>query len=284
MNRAHLPTNKLLTGALLTLALIAAAPAGAGRLAAAGYPSSMAVLGQDDAAGFGSDPAHPYASTPSNSWATGTNPAVDSIYQRILGANPAIKGKSFNFARYEDGIDTLQGQVGKALRLSPRPGLVLIDISGEVNCDGNDDSRVTQFGAAIGTALSTLTKGDPGVRIFLNSAPVSYPSYVAYLKGLPTPARLKHAGKGPCQLVSSPSAQVVPSHVAYQVKYTDAYDAQLAAQCRKFANCRYDGNAAARIAVTAAEMSSDQEHLSVQGQAKLAATEWTAMSAFLSGA
>ena len=111
-------------------------------------------------------PAHPYASTPSNSWATGTNPAVDSIYQRILGANPAIKGKSLNFARYEDGIDTLQGQVGKALRLSPRPGLVLIDISGEVNCDGNDDSRVTQFGAAIGTALSTLTKGDPGVRIF----------------------------------------------------------------------------------------------------------------------
>ena len=73
----------------------------------------------------------------------------------------------------------------------------------------------------------------------------------------------------------------MPSHVAYQVKYTDAYDAQLAAQCRKFANCRYDGNAAARIAVTAAEMSSDQEHLSVQGQAKLAATEWTAMSAFL---
>ena len=79
----------------------AAATPSAAPLASAtpGYPSSMAVLGHSNATGEDSDPAQPHAVIRANSWATGTNPAVNSIYLRILAKNPAIKGHNFNLAQ-----------------------------------------------------------------------------------------------------------------------------------------------------------------------------------------
>ena len=53
-----------------------------------GYPSSIAVLGHSNATGEDSDPAQPHAVITANSWATGTNPAVNSIYRRILAKTP----------------------------------------------------------------------------------------------------------------------------------------------------------------------------------------------------
>jgi hypothetical protein len=261
--------------------VIAAAPAGAGRLTAASYPSSMVVLGQGDALGRGSDPAHPYADGPAYSWATGTNPAVNSIYLRLLAVNPAIKGHDINLAHDEVGPEALAGQVNRALRLSAKPQLVLVQISGDVLCDGQDQDRVTQFGTDVGAALDKLSKGLPDARILLVSSWGSFSSYVKYLRGLPTGARLKHAGKGPCQMVLAPTAEVETSHVAYIAKVVHQYDAQLAAACKQVANCHYDGGAAGRINLTAADISLDQNHMTTAGQAKLAAAEWAAMAGFV---
>lgn len=283
MNRAPASALRLLIGALAILALVAVAPALASRKAAAGYPSSMVVIGESDATGAGSDPAHPYADTPANSWATGTNPAVDSIYQRILAVDPAIRGHNANLASDEAGIDELAGQISKALKLNPKPQLVILQLGDDIKCDSQDQSRVTQFGTTLGTDLQTLTQGDPGARIFLVSSWGTWSSYTKYLEGLPLRARLKHAGKSLCQLVASSSGQVVSSHVAYAKKMIDAYDAQLAAACKSVVNCRYDGGAAARLVVLPEYMSVDQYHLLVPGQAKLAALEWAAMSGFVNG-
>jgi len=54
--------------------------------------------GHSNATGEDSDPAQPHAVIRANSWATGTNPAVSSIYLKILAKNPAIKGHDFNLA------------------------------------------------------------------------------------------------------------------------------------------------------------------------------------------
>lgn len=274
---------RTLIGALAILAVIVAAPAGAGRLAAAGYPSSMVVLGGSDAVGHGADAAHPYAMTQADSWATGTNTAVNSIYLRLLAVNPAIKGHNFSVARDEVGIDDLAGQVNRAVHLVPRPQLVLVQFWGDIRCDGQDEGRVTQFGAEIGNALGKLSKGLPDARILLVSSWGSTSSYLTYLRGLPTGARLKHAGKGPCQLVLAPTGQVEPSHAAYIERFINAYDGQLASVCKQFPNCHYDGGAAHRWGVTAEDISLDQEHLTTQGQAKLAAIEWGAMAGFVKG-
>src|SRR5262249_56524940 len=75
----------------------AAAPGAAATSAAAppasatpGYPSSMAVLGHSHATGEDSDPAQPPVVIRANSSSTGTNPAVNSAYRRILARNPPL--------------------------------------------------------------------------------------------------------------------------------------------------------------------------------------------------
>jgi hypothetical protein len=208
---------------------------------------------------------------------------VKSIYSRILAANPAIRGHNLNLGDHDASIDDLVAQARKAAAQTLKPGLVLIEVEGDIRCDGNDESRVTDFRAKFASALDTLATSLPQARIFVVSSWGSFPSYVKYLKGLSLGLRLKHAGKSLCQLVESPSGRVVPSHVAYIEKFVKAYDAQLAAACKALPHCRYDGGAAQRLAVTADDISLDQQHLTVHGQARLAAVEWAAMANFIGG-
>jgi hypothetical protein len=265
--------------AILVAFSLAAIPLASARVT--GYPSSMVVLGSSAATGTGSDPAHPYRDAPANSWATGTNPAVQSVYLRILAANAAIRGHNVNLSGHDATVKDLATQARKAVALTPKPGLVLVEIEGDVECDGKNDSRVAEFGTDLGAALNTLTKGLPHAQILLVSAWGSFPSFVKYLDGLSAGERLKHAGKSLCQLVESPSGRVVASHVAYVKKYVDAYNKQLASVCAQSARCHYDGGAAQAMAVTAADISLDQNHLTIQGQAKLAAIEWGALAPFV---
>ena len=57
-----------------------------------GYPSSIAILGHSGSTGEDSDPEQPHVEIRANSWATGTNPRVNSVYARLLARNPAIRG------------------------------------------------------------------------------------------------------------------------------------------------------------------------------------------------
>jgi hypothetical protein len=261
---------------------ICAAAADGGLRNAAGFPRSIVVLGNDGAAlGQGADSAHPYRSTPADSFATGTSPAVKSIYSRILAVNPAIRGYAVDLVSEDASAAALQSQFHKAAAL--KPGLVVLDLEGDVKCDGKDQSRVTDFGTQVTAALATLESSLPSTKIVVMSSWGSFSSYVTYLNGLSENARLKHAGKSLCQLVSAPSGNVVPSHVAYLETFVYAYDKQLATACASSPQCHYDGGAAQRMPTTAADISVDQEHLTVQGEAKLAAVEWAALSGFIAG-
>jgi hypothetical protein len=60
--------------------------------------TSVVVLGHSGATGYDSDPARRREDVPENSWATGTNPAVDSVCMRLLAANPELDGPNFNLA------------------------------------------------------------------------------------------------------------------------------------------------------------------------------------------
>jgi hypothetical protein len=272
---------------LLFCALAAAAfawliPAGLGAdQGAARYPGAVVALGNDNVLGHGADPAHPYRDTPGDSWATGTNPAVNSIYSRILKVNPAVRGHNVNLGHDEANVRDLASNVQEAIALKPKPELVLLQIDGDIECDAQDADRVAEFKTDLAAALGALAKGLPNARIFIASSWGSFASYVKYLEGLPKGDRLKHAGKGLCQFVESPSGRVVPSHVAYIKKFVTQYEAAEAAVCAQIAHCRYDGGAAQRMTVTAADITLDQNHLTIRGQARLAAIEWKAMAGFV---
>jgi hypothetical protein len=253
------------------------------------YPSSMVVLGTSTAAGWGADAAHPFRAAPEDSWATGTNPAVQSIYSRILALNPTIKGHNVNLvgggsapegAGHE--LDDLFTQVQQALQRKAKPELVLVQvIDRALKCDGTTERNFADYGSRFGDALKTLAQGLPNARIFVVSQWGSFTSYVSYLKSLDVGKRLKNAGKKPCQLVESPSGRVATDRVAYAKGIVAGEEAQLKAACAKVANCRYDAGAAQQIAVTAADISEFQYTPTIQGQAKLAAAEWKALAGFI---
>ncbi|HET8741279.1 MAG TPA: hypothetical protein VFM41_01535 [Gaiella sp.] len=280
---------RLVIAALLA-ALVGVPLASAGLRHEAAYPSSIAVLGTATANGWQSDPAHSFQIAPANSWATGTNPAVKSIYTRLLALNPAIKGHNANLTLSDNALEgagheleDFAVEVKRAVRLKAKPDLVLVQvIDRAVKCDGTTEQDFAGYGQKFSEALQTLAQGLPNARIFVISQWGSFASYVKYLKGLDAhTARLKNAGKKPCQLVASPSGQLVASRIAYAKRIVAGQQAQLQAACAKVAHCRYDGGAASRIAVTASDLTNFQYTPTIQGQAKLAAAEWKALGGFI---
>src|SRR5262249_2803737 len=241
-------------GALLAAALVASPAASAGRHSmtagaqgATGDPNAIVGLGDGGAAGHASNPAHTFQDAPENSWATGTNPAVDSVYSRILAVNPAVRGHNVNLARDDMTTAGFTAQMHRAIALNPKPDLVIVELGDRAvaTCDGHDDAHYAEFRAGWNTVLQTLTTGLPRARIFIVSpwggsygaSWGSFDSYVRYLDGLDEGARLGHAGKGLCQFVESPSGRVVAARVAYMKKTWASYEAQKAAACAQFPQC-----------------------------------------------
>jgi len=137
--------------------------------AAPGYPSSMAVLGHSNATGEDSDPAQPHVVIRANSWATGTNPAVNSVYLKILARNPSIKGHNFNLAQPGATVDDLLIQAQQAVELKPTPGLFVVQImDNDMVCPATGHDYAT-FRSKLITALAMLAHGAPHSRIFVVS-------------------------------------------------------------------------------------------------------------------
>jgi hypothetical protein len=262
--------NGIATCALAAAVLVPAA-AGAGA-AAAHYPNSIAVLAHSGATGYDSDPRRPRVDVRANSWATGTNPAVNSLYRRILSRNPRIKGHNINLA--EDGatVRQLLNQARRAVGLKPKPDLVVIQImDNDMVCPatGRDFAN---FRAGLIEALSVLARRSARSKIFVVSQFGSPSNWMM----LSLAERRSIGGTGPCDFLD-PAGQVVPRKLARLEEIIHGYEAQLEAACKRFRQCRYDGGAFGRIVDKREYWSQDLNHLSVRGHAKAAAVAWAAL-------
>ena len=151
---------------LCTLLLVSSAPSANTYV---GYPSSIAVLGHSGATGENSDPTQPGVEVRANSWATGTNPAVNSVYLRILAKNPAIKGHNVNLARGSATVHVLVRQAQRAVALEPKPDLILIQImDADMVCPAKA-SDYAAFRSTFVSALKLLAQGAPESSIFVVS-------------------------------------------------------------------------------------------------------------------
>jgi lysophospholipase L1-like esterase len=246
------------------------------------YPGSMLVLGHSGATGFGSNPKHPFQDARENSWATGTNPAVNSIYTRLRALNPAIEGHATNFAQDGATLKQFGSQVARAIELKPRPDLVVVQIgNNDIKCDGQDTSRLESFRSQFSATLQRLASGLPQARIFVVGQALNYDRVVKLMMQLSTAARLMHASRGICSIFAPQSApapgSVVPAHLNYVKQIMHGIDVQLAAACAQVAQCTYDGDTAQHLTGTAADLTSRLDHLSATGLAKFAALEWATM-------
>jgi hypothetical protein len=238
-----------------------------------GYPSSMAVLGHSNATGEDSDPAQPHAVIRANSWATGTNPAVNSVYLRILAKNPAIRGHNFNLAQPGATVDELLIQAQQAVALKPTPELFLVQImDNDIVCPATSRDYAT-FRSKLITALGVLAHGALHSRIFVVS---QWGSPADEWKALRPAQRKQEGGVGPCAFID-PRGLLVPKELARLETIIHGYETQLAAGCKRTPRCTYDGGAFGRQVDKNEYISEDLNHFTVKGAAAAAAVAWAAM-------
>ena len=259
-----------------TTAPSASATAGEPAGSSTGDPNAIAAIGHSSVTGYNSDNADLTRDAHENSWATGTNPEVNSLYARILARNPAIKDHNRNAAEDGSTVDDLRGQIDTLLASDPKPDLVLVtSVDNDIRCDGTDPENYDTFGAELTKALRALADGAPQARIFLVSQWATVQAYTDAIKDDPV-WREDRAGDGPCDLFDVTRVPQ-PARIAYLQDIVDHYHAELAASCAQIPACRYDQGAMQRMTVVPADLTSDGSHLSVQGHRKHAELTWAAL-------
>jgi GDSL-like Lipase/Acylhydrolase len=255
------------------LAISGAASAGAARVAQARYPNSIVVLGHSGATGQNSDPNRPGVDVRANSWATGTNPAVDSLYLRILAKNPKIKGRRHNLAQDGATVSDLVLQARQAVSLKPKPDLVVIQIMDNDMVCPVKTRALNAFRSTFISALKVLARKAPKLRLFVVS---QFGSPTTFWRVLTPEERAMIGGSGPCDFLD-PAGQLVQTKLDRLEKDIHAYEAQLRIGCARVRQCRYDGGALGRIVDKREYWNDGLDHYSIEGHAEAAAVAWAAM-------
>ncbi|MDP9221947.1 MAG: hypothetical protein M3P23_15620 [Actinomycetota bacterium] len=227
---------------------------------------------------MGSDPAKSFVPTPANSFATGTNPEVDSVYLRILAKHPAIKSHITNLSAPTATIDEAARQAAQAAGLKPPPDLVVMQLMDyDLPCPmikGDD----TAYRDALTGALQALKRAAPMTRVFVLSQFGSPPAALRTL----TPKERATFGNSmagwPCAGLD-PAGRPEPKGLARFLTAVHGYEAALKTACAEFSTCRYDDGAFGRVIEKREDLADDFVHLTVKGQAKAAAAAWAALQA-----
>ncbi len=239
------------------------------------------VIGHSGATGYNADEGTPDAASRQNSadgredsWATGTNPAVDSIYQRLAAKSPAYDGHQFNLAADGAKVTDMIGQADYLTQVHPAPAVVLVQGADEdMKCDGTDPQNYAPFGASFTTLLQTITKNAPNAQIYVLSVWTDVADYTKAIATLPSVKALNEDGS-PCAPFDA-SGKELPAAIAYLQDVTDHYDHELGVACAGFPNCHYDNGAMQHLAIVPGDLTSDGGHLNVTGLRKYADLVWS---------
>jgi hypothetical protein len=238
-----------------------------------GYPNSIAVLGHSGATGENSDPRRPGVEVRENSWATGTNPKVNSVYLRILAHNPAIKGHDDNYAEAGADVNALSAQADRLLQRNPKPELILIQsIDSDVTCP-LERRALSAYRGKLTATLEKLGHGAPDSREFVVS---QFANPRTDAKILTREERASQGGTGPCDFMT-PSGGVSPKKLVRLETAIHAYEAAVKTACGAVQQCTYGGDALVRTINRRAYYSNDLNHFSIKGHTKAAAAAWAAM-------
>ncbi|MCW2786493.1 MAG: lipolytic protein family [Marmoricola sp.] len=240
------------------------------------YPSSIAAIGHSGLTGYNSDPSRPSTDVTANSWATGTNPAVDSIYQRVLAMNPAVEGHATDVAIDGSTVDSLLGQEAEAAKVRPAPDLVLVQsIDNDVKCDGTDPQNYGPYREKLTAVLDAVDRDLSGAQIFFVSQWASVKEYDRVVMTI-DPDHI--AGTGPCDPVDPRTGRVDPKHERYLQSLVDHYWTIISEVCAKYSRCRTDGGVMQTMRLGKGDLAGDLDHLSMTGQHKMAAMIWSALN------
>jgi lysophospholipase L1-like esterase len=247
-------------------------------------PVGLVALGHSALTGENSDPGKPGQPALENSWATGTADGLDSIYQRMVELRPETEGHVENFAQGGAPAASLRAQATTALQNVPTPQLAIIQtIDGDIRCDGTDDVHVAEFGAALDDVLTKIAEASPETQILIITQPgrpaLELESMADLINSEPA-ARALYTGPAPCGMLDDSGAQQ-PENIATLTAIIESYEAEQQRVCDKYPTCSTDEGALATFRREPSMVSSDFNHLNLEGQRRLAEAVWPTVQTLL---
>ncbi len=237
------------------------------------WPSSIVVLGHSGATGWNSDSDRPMLDALENSWATGDNPEVDSIYLRFLAENPDLEGHNFNVARSGSDVSELPGQVDRALEQDPLPDLFIIQtVDNDIQCDGTDEENAPAYGDKMDAVLASINKGAPDARVVVVGQWATEENY-RDVTGTIQEMVAQNQGGGICDPFDA-SGQQIPEVMSAIQAIADSYGNELRESCAAAHNCTFAGDEVRNLVIDLSDLASDYSHMSVTGLHKMAETLW----------
>lgn len=277
----------------------------AGTAQATKVPRVMAALGDSITRGYNTTgngcPTGPGLDCPKNSWATGTNPAVDSFRERLDAISPQP------LTAYNDAVPgaravNLLSQAEVAAAQNPE--LVLIEIGANDACATTPTPTAT-FREQVRSALQVLVSSNKQVYIQLMSIPDINNLRTIFTEPPDPNALLRWELFHVCQGLLANPLSTEPADEARREAFRAqvmAYNAALAEVCAEFKRCIWDDEAVFNSKFTTADVATVQNteglnippfnlvpvigpgfasstadyfHPSVSGQAKLAEAAWS---------
>ena len=239
-------------------------------------PVGVIAIGHSGLTGENSDPARPGQPALENSWATGTNPDVNSIYLRLVAARPENEGHVANTAEGGAPASRLAEQAESAMSTVPMPQLVIIQtIDGDLQCP-LDEVALAAFGETLADVLDQIVTASPESQILmvgqwgrpiaagLEDFVASHPEVLPELTG---------TGEN-CNGFFDPSGVLVQETFDLLNASISAYEGEQQRRCGAVRQCRTDGGVRANYIQVEDEVSSDGNHLNVRGQASAAELVW----------
>jgi lysophospholipase L1-like esterase len=268
-------------------------------------PRVMAALGDSITRGYNTSgpgcPTGPGLDCPKNSWATGTNPAVDSVRERLDAVFPG------SITAYNDAVSgaravNLLSQAQVAA--SQDPDLVLIEIGANDACASTPTPTAT-FRGQVREALETLASANKQVYIQLMSIPDVNQLRTIFTEPPDPNALLRWELFHVCQGLLANPLSTEPADEARREAFRAqviAYNEALEEVCAEFKRCIWDDDAVFGSKFTTADVATVQNtegldippfnlipvfgpgfanstadyfHPSISGQASLAEGAWS---------
>jgi hypothetical protein len=268
-------SRRLLLAAAAALCLTAlAAPTAHATITA--YPNSMAATGASATRAANTCEGGGRGGCPGNSWATGTNPDVDSIYERIRAVHPAIEGHAYNDAVGGQKMSNLAAQFDDVIE--QRVELVIVDMGGNDVCAPNERevTSVASFTEGFEAAMGRLIAVRPNTRIAVVSITNLYRLWELLHTSRAAIESWNSHTTCPSMLANPTSTSRADEERRVRVREREIeLNAALATVCARYTHCEYDRGTAFEYRFEVGDVGSrDFFHPSLAGQATNAAVEW----------
>jgi lysophospholipase L1-like esterase len=266
----------LLPAVASALALAAASPAAA-EPARVGFPSSIASTGDSITRAFKTC-SFPYVDCPSNSWSTGSSATVNGHYRRILAANPAISGRTFNDAETGADMADFNAQAQRAVTQGAQYVTVMLGANDACASSEAGMTPTATFRAQFAAGMQTLSAGLPAASIFVASVPDLRQLWAVWRDSFTARAVWSIAGICQSMLANAGSNSAADTARRERVRQrVIEYNAVLRDVCAAYVHCRSDGGIVFGTAFVRGDVTTrDYFHPSGAGQTKLAALTWAA--------